>query len=216
MRPSRWEEEAGRARPLLPPARAGSAVGGSDTNTDTLLHIPSDDATSFLEGLESRSAGFGGFVGFPTALLESVVDEALESDDTIREVKTRLAGSRFVFDDAFIPLSARQRAALYGDEEETGADCTEGGEERRDDDDDDVDDDDDDGEEEEGPFFRGDVSLADVVDFHGRPGVKNPLGGSVSVTLSGLMKPIAIRVDDDAMSAGLEVCPSRPRTRIMC
>ena len=180
-------------RAPLPPARAGSRIGGSDTNTDTLLHIPSDDATSFLEGMESRNFGLDTFVGFPTSLLQSVAEEALECDDKIREVKLRLAAARFEVDDAFIPLSARQRGALYGEEQGEGdAVAIEEDEDEREEED----------EEEEG-CFQGDITTAEIVEVRGAPCVRNP--ASVKITLSGLLRPIDIRVDDVALGGGIEV-----------
>ena len=146
--------------------------------------------------MESRNFGLDTFVGFPTSLLQSVAEEALECDDKIREVKLRLAAARFEVDDAFIPLSARQRGALYGEEQGEGdAVAIEEDEDEREEDED---------EEEEG-CFQGDITTAEIVEVRGAPCVRNPAGGSVKITLSGLLRPIDIRVDDVALGGGIEV-----------
>ena len=41
--------------------------------------------------------------------------------------------------------------------------------------------------------------------MRGAPCVRNPAGGSVKITLSGLLRPIDIRVDDVALGGGIEV-----------
>ena len=142
--------------------------GGQDTNTDTLLHIPSDaDSAAFVDGLDTHRQRVEERV--PPALYRAVMEEAHGTEAKLAEVKSALAEKEVTFDDAFLPLSPveveRAREAEEGDGE---------GDENDD---------------------RVGFALADVLDVDGTSCLRNPEGGSVCVTLSGLMEPLAVRVD---------------------
>ena len=161
-----------------------SRYGGMDTNTDTLLHIPSDaDSAAFVDGIDTHKQRLDRRV--PPALFKAVLEEAHATEAKLADVKRRLAEEEISFDDAFLPLSPEQLETMRA--------AAAAAEEREDEE-----------EEEEEDAAAGPVPYAELRDNEDESSssLRNPEGGSVCVTLTGMLEPVDVRVDAVAAPAG--------------